>query len=73
MVATGTGNLVFIDGSLDKHTFLNILKNNLEESTTKLGLLENFYFQQDNDRKHTARIVQEWLLYNTPHGLHTPP
>ena len=73
MAANGTGNLVFIDGILDKYKFLDILKNNLKDSATKLGLSENYYFQQDNDPKHKAKIIQEWLLYNTPHGLHTPP
>lgn len=23
--------------------------------------------------KHTVKIVKEWLLYDTPHVLHTPP
>ena len=62
MSANGTGNLVFIDGILDKYKFLDILKNNLKDSATKLGLLENYYFQQDNDPKHKAKIIQEWLL-----------
>ena len=57
VIANGTGKLAFIDAILDKHTFLNILKNNIEESATKFGLLENVYFQQDNDRKHTTAIM----------------
>ncbi|CAK9811766.1 Transposable element Tcb1 transposase [Anthophora quadrimaculata] len=73
MAASGTGNLIFIDGILDKYKYLNILKNNLKESARKLGLLEDFHFQQDNDPKHTARIVKEWIIYNTPHMLITPP
>ena len=69
MTANGTENLIFID-TLYKHKYLHILKNNLIESVSELGLLENFFFQQDNDPKHKARIAQEWLLYNTPHMLH---
>ncbi|CAK9811674.1 Transposable element Tc1 transposase [Anthophora quadrimaculata] len=73
MAASGVGNLIFIEGILDKAKYLHILKDNLKKSAVKLGLLENFYFQQDNDPKHKAKIVQEWLLYNIPHMLHTPP
>lgn len=35
--------------------------------------MENFYFQQYNDPKHTFKIVQKSLLYNTWHMLHTGP
>ena len=31
MAVSGTGNLIFIDGILDKCKYLNILKNNLKE------------------------------------------
>ena len=62
--ASGTGNLIFIDGILDKYKYLNILKNNLERAR-KLGLLEEFHFQQGNDPKNTARIVKERIVYNT--------
>ncbi|KOX77774.1 hypothetical protein WN51_10564 [Melipona quadrifasciata] len=53
-----TGNLVFIDGILNKYKYLNILKENLKQSAIKLNLLDDFYFQQDNDPKHTAGIVK---------------
>ena len=73
MAASGTGNLTFIDEILDKYKCINILKNNVKESTRKLGLLEDFHFQQNNDSKNTARIVKEWIVYNTAHALITPP
>ena len=72
MAASGTENLIFTDGILDKHKYSNILKNILKESVRKLGLLEDFHFQQDNDPKHTTTIVKEWIVYNTPHMLITP-
>jgi len=73
MTAGGTGNLVFIDGIMDKYKYLDILKQNLKESARKLDIYEDFYFQQDNDPKHTAGIVKEWIIYNIPHTLATLP
>ncbi|GFU05683.1 transposable element Tc1 transposase [Trichonephila clavipes] len=47
MFAGGVGELVFIDGIMDK--------------------------MQDNDPKHTAKIVKLYLLYHCKKELHTPP
>lgn len=73
MAASGVGNLVFIDSIMDRYGYLNILKNNLLESSIKLGLDRSFVFQQDNDPKHTSHVVREWLLYNAKNQLKTPP
>ena len=62
MSAAGVGNLASIDGNMDQHIYLDILKNNLEESAHKLGLTGSFIFQQDNDPKHTAKCIKEWLI-----------
>ncbi|GFV74952.1 transposable element Tc1 transposase [Trichonephila clavipes] len=40
------------------------IMNNLIQRASKLGLDGSFTFQQDNDPKHTVRVVREWLLYN---------
>ncbi|CAH2092269.1 unnamed protein product [Euphydryas editha] len=72
MGATGVGKLVFIDGIINKESYLNILCQNLKNSANKLGILESFKFYQDNDPKHKSRLVQEWLLYNCPKVLHPP-
>ena len=59
-------------GTMDKNVYLNILKTNIKESAQKMGLENDFYFQQDNDPKHTAWVVRMWLLYNAPKMLVTP-
>lgn len=69
----GVGNLVFIDTIMDKNVYLNLLKNNLHQSAENMGIRDSFKFYQDNDPKHKARIVQEFLLYACPKVLHPPP
>ena len=73
MATNGVGNLVFIESTMNKTDYLNILKDNLAQSVEKLGLDRTWVFQQDNDPKHTAKIVKEWLLYHTPKQLDHPP
>lgn len=73
MSAAGVGNLVFIEGNMDKTLYLNILKDNLKQSAEKLGIGNTFQFYQDNDPKHKSYLVREWLLYNCPKVIETPP
>lgn len=63
MASAGVGNLKIIEGIMDQYVYIDILKQNLRPSAIKLGLGSNFVFQQDNDPKHRARRVEEWLLY----------
>ncbi|GFV15357.1 transposable element Tcb1 transposase [Trichonephila clavipes] len=72
MAANGVGKLCFIDGIMTTRTYIDILRHNLQSSAQKLGL-GTFVFQQDNDPKHTANLTREWLLYNSPRQLKTPP
>lgn len=69
----GTGNLTVIEGILNARTYAEILQDNLFQSASKLGIRDDFLFQQDNDPKHTARVTKEFLLYKVPRRLNTPP
>lgn len=71
--ANGVGNLVFIDGIMDRFVYLNILKQNLADSANKMGMGNDYCFQQDNDPKHTAHIVRDWIGKSVPNQLKTPP
>ena len=42
---------------------------NLLQSAQGLRLGQRFTFQQDNDPKHTAKTVQEWLLEKSQNNL----
>lgn len=57
----GMGNLVLIEGIVKKEQYRSILEQNLLESAVKMGLSEDFVFQQDNDPKHTSKVVQDYL------------
>lgn len=69
----GVGQLAFIDGNMDANMYIDILRENLHRSAEKLGIRRTFKFYQDNDPKHKAHITREWLLYNCPKVLETPP
>jgi transposase len=58
--AKGVGKLVFIDGIMDRYKYLEILADNLQESAEIMGL-SDFCFQQDNDPKHTSKLVREYF------------
>ena len=51
--------LVFIERIMRKEDYLVILKNFMLESVSMLGLEDSSIFQEDNDPKHTARIVMD--------------
>lgn len=71
--ANGTGNLTFIESTMDRFMYLDILKQNLKASAEKLGHGTDFRFVQDNDPKHSSKLIKEWLLYNVKSTLPHPP
>ena len=52
-----SSKLVFIDIIEDRLVYKRILVENLEESKENLGLLKNFIFKLDNDRKYRSKYV----------------
>jgi transposase len=71
--ASGIGSLVFIDGIMNSDVYIDILREHLHSSAEKLGIRKTFKFYQDNDPKHKSFKTREWLLYNCPRVLETPP
>ena len=61
---SGVGNLVFIDGNMPGEMYRDILEKNLLQSVKKLKMKKDWVFQQDNDPKHRAAIVTNWLNRN---------
>ena len=69
----GVGTLCFIDSVMDRFRYREILQENLMRSAVKLGLQKKFVFQHDNDPKHTAGIVKDWLREKNIETLKWPP
>lgn len=64
MAWNGVGNLDFIETTMTKEVYIENLKKNLQPSVRKLRLRGRVIFQQDNDPKHTAKIVKKWFEDN---------
>ena len=62
ITSRGVGRIVKIDGTLTQHKYKDLLREHLLSSIEE-GQLEarKVIFQQDNDPKHTAKSVKEWL------------
>ncbi|GBM10788.1 Transposable element Tcb1 transposase [Araneus ventricosus] len=72
MASSGVGNLDFIDGTMNKYVYLGILKRNLKQSASNLGISRHFKLYQDNEKKHIADICKLWGLYHCPGVIKTP-
>lgn len=59
MASGSVRNRVFVETTMDKFHYLNILKENLRSSATKLDMQDDFRFLHDNDPKYSAMIVLE--------------
>ena len=48
MSASGVGELVIVEDTMDQYKYIEILKNHLQAITNKMDLDQNYIFQQDN-------------------------
>jgi len=60
----GIGIIEEIKGIMDKEMYLDILENAMILSADMLYGREDWQLQQDNDPKHTARVVKAWMTHN---------
>jgi transposase len=67
------GNLHFIEGSVNKHACVNILRERLKASAEKRGFQVHFAFYHDSDPKYSSHLVRGWCLYVCPKVIKTPP
>src|ERR1700759_4476372 len=74
ITARGVGRIVRIEGNLNKELYRDILQDDVlgtyREHHMNWG---SFYFQQDNDPKHTAKIVKAWFEEKNVDLLDWPP
>ena len=62
MTYHGSGYLSDVDGRVDQNLYRTILEGELTQTVEYYGLnASQVNFQHDNDPKHTARSVTEWL------------
>ena len=73
MASSGVGSFEFINGTMTQYTYLDIVKQNIKLSAKKLGLNRQFIFQEDNDPKHTSKLVQDFYKTNKITRLEWPP
>jgi transposase len=74
----GVGWMCKIDGNMDKILYKEILEDELEQtiaiSTDKLGFRrDQVIFQQDNDPKHTSKLVTNYLQDQSYQVMQWPP
>ncbi len=67
MSAAGTGEIQFIEGTMNANMYCDILKQSMIPSLRRLG--RRAVFQHDNDPKHTSKTlrvkVMDWPSIQT--------
>jgi transposase len=60
--SSGVGDLKLIEGNMEQNQYKQILLHHMIPSISRLFPdPSNCIFQQDNDPKHTAKVVQNWI------------
>ena len=49
---------------MEKEDYIKILDDNVKASAEKLQLGPDWTYQQDNDPKHTTKVVKQWFKDN---------
>lgn len=63
MTANGNGPICRVNGIMDQHIYVDILRNHLLPFANE-KLAEDWIFQADNDPKHTSKEAKEFLERN---------
>jgi len=74
ITAHGVGRIIRIEGNLNKELYCDILQDDVLGTFRDLHLdYHDYYFQQDNDPKHMAKVIQAWFHENNINLLPWPP
>ena len=69
----GIGEIDIFSENLDANKMKNILKDHLLSSAKTLFKEGAWWFQQDNDPKHTSKLVKKCFFYNGIQQIEFPP
>ena len=70
--ANGLGSLHIIYDTLTGAKYKEILEEHLFKDANKMQIEDDYYFQHDNDPKHTSKIVKNWLAEKEVQTIHWP-
>ena len=67
------GNLCVLDSIMDRFYYRDILEQNLQPSINHFKLGQQCILMHDNDRKHTSRLIKDWLKRKRIRTLSSSP